>query len=115
MRSSFGDKARLLHINDSINEIQAAVANKIFDEFVNNHILRLAVVKWLEIIGEASNHITEETKLKAGNLDWNKIIGMRNFVVHEYSGINYDVIWRTINTQLEELKNTVEELLKDFE
>lgn len=115
MRSSLGDKARLLHINDSIDEIQTAVGDKRFDEFVNNHILRIAVVKWLEIIGEASNHITEETKLKAENLDWNKIIGMRNFVVHEYSGINYDIIWQTVNTKLEELKTAVEKLLKDFE
>ena len=115
MRGSLGDKARLLHINDSIDEIQSAVSNKNFDEFVKDHVLRIAVVKWLEIIGEASNHITEATKMKAGKLDWNKIIGMRNFVVHEYSGINYDTIWKTVNYKLEELKATVEELLKDFE
>ena len=86
-------KQDLLHINDSINEIQAAIGEKSFEEFVNDHVLRIAVVKWLEIIGEASNNITDETKAKAARLDWNKIIGMRNFVVHEYFGINYDTIW----------------------
>ncbi len=115
MRSSLGDKVRLLHINDSIDEIQTAAGNKSFDEFVNDHVLRIAVVKWPEIIGEAANHIADETKIKASNLDWNKIISMRNFVVQEYSGINYDIIWQTVNTKLQELKTTAEELLKDFE
>lgn len=52
--------------------------------------------------------------MKVEYIDWNKIIGMRNFVVHEYFGINYDIIWQTITTKLEELKLAVEELLKDF-
>ncbi len=72
-------------------------------------------VKWLEIIGEASNNITDETKMKTENLDWNGIIGLRHFVVHEYFGINYNTIWQTLNTKVEELKLAVEELLKDFE
>jgi uncharacterized protein with HEPN domain len=67
-------KQDLLHINDSINEIQAAIGEKSFEEFVNDHVLRIAVVKWLEIIGEASNNITDETKAKAARLDWNKLL-----------------------------------------
>ena len=69
----------------------------------------------MEIIGEASNNISEETKLKVGNIEWDKIIGMRNFVVHEYFGINYNTIWQTVNTKLEELKTAVKEILNDFE
>lgn len=115
MRNSLGDKARLLHINDCIEEIKAAVTNKSYDEFINDHVLRIAVVKWLEIIGEAANHVTNETKMKAESLEWNNIIGMRNFVIHEYFGINYDIIWRTINDKLDDLKITIERLLKDFE
>ena len=69
-------------------------------------------MKWLEIIGEAAVHISYETRLKAENLDWISIIELRNFVTHEYFGINYDIIWQTVNTKLEELKIAVEELLK---
>lgn len=102
MRSSDGDKARLLHIKNSVEEIENALENKSYDEFISNHVLRIAIVKWLEIIGEAANHISNETKLKAKNLDWTNIVGLRNFVTHEYFGINYDTIWQTVNTKLEE-------------
>ncbi|MFT4154919.1 DUF86 domain-containing protein [Parafilimonas sp.] len=115
MKSNLGDKARLLHIKDSIDEIQNAIGNKSFDEFVNNHVLRIAIVKWLEIIGEASNNISGETISKAQNIEWKNIIGMRNFVVHEYFGINYDIIWKTVHSELGDLKKTVEIVIKDFE
>ena len=76
-------------------------------------MLRIAVVKWLEIIGEAANHISEETKRKYANVEWLKMIGLRNIVVHEYFGINYDTIWNAASEHLKILKNELSTINPD--
>jgi uncharacterized protein with HEPN domain len=115
MRSSIGDKERLAHILDSINEIEQAAAGMSKEEFLNNHVVRIAVVKWLEIIGEAANYITLETKSKANDLPWHQIIAFRNVAVHEYFGVEYEVVWKILETDLQQLKTEIERLYKDFE
>ena len=59
-------------------------------------MMRFASIKQLEIIGEASNHITEATKTQFSEVEWNQIIAMRNVFVHEYFGIDTTIVW-TIN------------------
>ena len=59
MKDKIGDKARLQHIIESINEIRTAIAGETEETFIKNHVLRIAVVKWIEIIGEAANHISK--------------------------------------------------------
>jgi uncharacterized protein with HEPN domain len=115
MRGKIGDKERLNHILDCITEIDTAVKGVSEEGFINNHVLRIAVVKWLEIIGEAANFISDELKEKHPGIEWKKITGLRNIVVHEYFGINYDIIWLIVETELEKLKKTVISLLKDVE
>lgn len=78
-------------------------------------MLRIAVVKWLEIIGEATNNLTEKTKEKKPNVPWRKIIGFRHFVVHEYYEIDFMFVWNLVLTDLLFLKQEIEELIKDFE
>lgn len=55
-------------------------------------MMRFACVKQMEIIGEASNHISDETKLKFTTVEWSQIIGMRNVFVHEYFGIDSNLV-----------------------
>lgn len=62
MKGKLGDKIRLEHILDSISEIKAAITNQTKENFLKNHVLRIAVVKWIEIIGEAANNISDETR-----------------------------------------------------
>ena len=63
-----------------------------FENFSSNAMMRFACIKQLEIIGEASNHLSEETKLKFYDIEWKLIIGMRNIFVHEYFGIDSNVV-----------------------
>jgi uncharacterized protein with HEPN domain len=114
MRGRIGDKARLQHIIESANEIQLAIQGETEASFVENHVLRIAVVKWIEIIGEAANHISEETR-NAVTVEWSEIIGLRHIVVHEYFGINYDAIWNIAKNEVPVLAHTVENLIKQFE
>lgn len=110
MRGVLSDSARLQHILESIDEILAAVAGHTFDSFCNDHVLRIAIVKWLEIIGEAANHITEETKNKNSQIDWRRIVALRNIVVHEYFRIDYAIIWDASTNLVPQLKTEIEKL-----
>ena len=78
MRGNKGDKIRLQHILDAIIEIENYIANQDFKDFLNNSMMRFACIKQMEIIGEASNHISEETRNKFSEIEWSQIIGMRN-------------------------------------
>ena len=71
MQGSLGDKARLNHILDAIDEIEKYLVDVDFDLFENNSMMRFACIKQLEIIGEASSHISEETKTKFLEIEWN--------------------------------------------
>jgi uncharacterized protein with HEPN domain len=114
MKGKIGDVARLNHIFDCINEIEAAIKGHTFETFYENHVLRIAIVKWLEIIGEASRHFSEETKDKYRDIDWRKIIDLRNFVVHEYFEIGYEFIWDSATIYLKDLKTQLEVINLDL-
>lgn len=104
MKSKMSDETRLMHIMECIQEIEAAIIGLDKDSFCHNHIIRTAVVKWIEIIGEAANYISNEGKDKYVNVEWRKIIGLRNIIVHEYFGVNYEIIWEIATTFAVELK-----------
>ena len=104
MKGKIGDEVRLMHIMDCIEEISAAVQGQTFESFYKNHVLRIAVVKWLEIIGEASSRISRETKDKYNNIEWMALVDLRNFVVHEYFEIGYEAIWQAATILIQDLK-----------
>ncbi len=110
MRSNLGDKIRIQHIIDAILEIESYLLDANFDKFLNDSMMRYACIKQMEIIGEASNHISQELKLKFTNIEWAQIIGMRNVFVHEYFGIDLDLVWEIIKCDLPELKMKIAEI-----
>jgi uncharacterized protein with HEPN domain len=107
MRGRIGDNARISHIVEYIDEIEKAIEDVNFESFCSNHVLRIAVVKWLEIIGEAANNITDETKDKYPGVEWHKMIGLRNIVVHEYFRIDFGIIWDAATVFLLQLKKEI--------
>ena len=111
MKDKLGDEGRLKHILESIEEIEMAVNGLNYEAFVENHVVRIAVVKWIEIIGEASVNISGELKAKYPGTDWPAIKGMRNIVVHEYFGIKYDLIWEVATEHLPGMKNQIKIIL----
>jgi uncharacterized protein with HEPN domain len=105
------DRQRLLHILDAIIEIQSYIANTDIKVFLENSMMRFACVKQIEIIGEAANYITPETKELFTDLEWRQIVGMRHVLVHEYFGIDFNLIWQVIIDDLPELKEKVSRIL----
>jgi len=115
MRSELGDKIRLQHIIDAINEIQEYLKESNFTIFLENSMMRFACIKQMEIIGEASNHITPALKSKFSEIEWAQIVGMRNVFTHEYFGIDSSLVWQIIMNDIPELKEKIENVLKSIE
>lgn len=72
-----------------------------------------AVLRNLELIGEASNRLTEEFKEEYSNIPWKKIIGLRNIVIHAYSNVDLDIIWDIITKNIPGTKKTIQQIFKD--
>jgi uncharacterized protein with HEPN domain len=113
MSYELGDETRLRHILESIEEVENATAGFDLDEFISNHVVRIAVVKWIEIIGEASVYLSDKIKNEYSETDWPAIKGLRNIVVHEYFGIKYDLIWEIASEHLPVLKKQVLKIIEE--
>lgn len=107
MRGKLGDKARLSHILDAIVEIESYLSEADYELFLNNSMMKFACIKQLEIIGEASGHISDEIKMQFSEIEWSQIRGMRNIFVHEYFGIDTKLVWEIIKLDLPDLKSKV--------
>jgi len=104
MRDKFGDLARINHIIDAIVETESYLIDADLNTFLGNSMMRFACVKQLEIIGEASNYISNEVKTQFAEVEWAQLRGMRNVFVHEYFGIDSSLVWQIIKFDLQELK-----------
>lgn len=114
MRSELGDKIRLQHILDAIDEIHKYLAATDLTVFLNNSMMRFACIKQLEIIGEASNNLSAELKSTFSDIEWAQIVGMRNVFAHEYFGIDSSLVWDIIKSDIPELKEKIELILKSI-
>ncbi len=82
-------------------------------EFSPARIVQQAVVRNIEVIGEAAQQLPKEFKTGYRTIPWRKIAATRNKIIHEYFGLKIDVIWKTIQDDLPELKGQLEQVLKD--
>lgn len=114
MKGKEADRIRIQHTLDAICEIEKYVENRNFDDFLNDSMFRFACIKQLEIIGEASNHITIETKTKFSDIEWLQIVGMRNVFIHEYFGIDLNVAWEIIEKDIPDLKKKPDNVLNEL-
>ncbi len=96
MKSEVGDQARLNHILNAIEEIETYLLDINHQDFINNSMMKFACIKQLEVIGEAANHVSIVVKQAFPDIEWRQIIGMRNLFVHEYFGIDNDLVWNIV-------------------
>jgi uncharacterized protein with HEPN domain len=86
-----------------------------FDRFMANDEKVLAVIRVLEVIGEAARQIPRSVRERYPEVPWQDMIGMRNVVIHGYFGVNTEVIWRTVHKDLPPLRGAVAKMLEDLE
>ncbi len=107
------DKVRILHINEAIQFIITHKKGTYEDTLINDMVLRFALERQLEIIGEAVNFLSEEIKNSYPEMDWNKIKQFRNFLAHEYFGIDYSLLWDIIQTKIPQLEKTIDQIIQE--
>lgn len=107
MRERIRDKSRLEHILQAIERIRRYTKGKTFDDFIADDMMYYAVVKNIEIIGEASNMLTEEFRNTHPDTPWKLVNDMRNYIVHEYFQVDNNVVWDVITGDLPLLEKQI--------
>ncbi|MEW5760038.1 MAG: DUF86 domain-containing protein [Candidatus Thermoplasmatota archaeon] len=108
-------KLFVMDILDAINKIEKFVENMNYKEFLHDDKTSTAVVKKIEIIGEAIKNIPRDVRARYNNIPWRDIVGMRNKIIHSYFGIDYEIVWKVIKERLPEIKQKINQILKDLE
>src|SRR5690242_14925465 len=114
MKGQLTDKIRIQHIPDVIAETENYLINSNFENFISNSEKRFATIKQIEIIGEACNHLTNELKQQHTEIEWLQINGFRNISIHEYFGIDFNIVWDIAKNDLPVLKQKFTEILKEI-
>jgi len=104
------DRERLLDILEAIERIEKYTSNgrKAFDD---NELIQTWVLHHLQIIGEAVRALSNDTTDSSNEIEWTKIIGMRNILVHNYFSIDTDIVWAVIENDLQNLKTKIQSFL----
>jgi uncharacterized protein with HEPN domain len=104
----------LKDILDSINDIESFVGDMSFEDFKRDKKTIYAVVRGIEVMGEAAKKIPKTLKDKYREIPWKKMAGMRDKLIHEYFGVDVEILWETIKDDLPSIKPLVQELLKSM-
>ena len=107
------DRNYLTHIRDAIETIEEYIEGVTYEQFVSNKMLIDAVVRELEIVGEASNNLSQQFRQDHADIQWRRMKDMRNFLIHEYFGVNTKLVWHTCQNDIPVLKNFIEAALND--
>ncbi len=99
------DNAYLKDMQDAISDIEVFVTNIDEAEFYRNKEKKYAVVRALEIIGEAAKNLSKELRAKHKEIPWKEIAGLRDKLIHGYFGIKWELVWETVKNKIPELKN----------
>lgn len=102
----------LKHIRDESIYILSVIDNEITkDDFLHDETLKRAIVRSLEIIGEATKKIPADFKIKWNSIKWKNMAGMRDRLIHDYIGVNYSIVWDVIKNKIPELYEQIVEVI----
>ena len=106
------DKVRLHHMLDAAQKALAFVANHSRQDLNSNEQLSLALVRLLEVIGEAAKAVSVETCKQHPEIPWTVMAGMRNRLIHGYFDVDLDIVWQTVKNDLPPLVKTLEKIIE---
>jgi uncharacterized protein with HEPN domain len=101
------DRIRLRHLTEAASKAVAYSTGKQRADLDSDELLRLALTKLVEIVGEAAKHISPELRATAPDVQWAAVARMRDRLVHHYFDINLDILWQTLTQDLPSLLDTL--------
>ena len=114
MREPLRDKERLNHMLSAVERVIRYTSGKTFDDLKSDDMMYYAVVKNIEIIGEAANLLSSEFVDSHPATPWKQVKGMRNYIVHEYFQIDDGVVWGVVTEDIPVLRQQIQEYLSEF-
>ena len=104
------DSIYIDHILNSINRILSYISGKDQTSFGEDQVTQDAVVRQLEIVGEATKRISKEFRAKYPDIPWSDMAGMRDVLIHDYIDVDFDVVWKTASEDVPLLKQLIEKI-----
>ena len=104
-------KEYLRHIQDECSYLISVSENLLFENFMEDETLKRAVVRSLEIIGEATKKIPADIKVKWNTIQWKNMAGMRDRLIHDYMGVNYTIVWDVMKNKIPDMHKQISEFL----
>jgi len=108
------DKVFLSHIRDSCSEAMEILGSSSLEEMTSNKMQRYALLKLLEVIGEAAMNVTDDFKREHAEVPWSKMVGLRNRLVHGYMDVDHSIVYETVKRDIPALHSTIEVLIKEL-
>jgi uncharacterized protein with HEPN domain len=105
-------KVFLKDILQAIERIEKYAGSLSFEGFCENQLVQDGVVRNLEIIGEAVKHLPKDVQKKYPTVEWKKIAGLRDILIHAYFGVDRDIVWDVVINKIPELKGQISLILK---
>lgn len=106
-------KVYLEDILEAVRKIRSYTDGLSYEGFREDSKSSDAVIRNLEVIGEAIKHIPDDIRMKRPDVAWKKIAGLRDILIHVYFGIDFEVIWDVVTNKLDALEGSVSELLAE--
>jgi len=106
------DRLYLIHIKECIERIESYLGDTDKQEFLNLTLLQDAVIRNLQILAESTQRLSDGAKESRQDIDWYKIAGFRNILVHDYLGLDLDTVWNIVINEIPMLKKAIEEMLE---
>lgn len=106
------DLVTLRQMLDHAREIQTFSANVTFDNLRDDRLLQLALIRLLEIIGEAATRVSQECRKQHPQIPWIQIIGLRNRLIHAYDAVDLAIVWIIITSDVPQLADAIESIVE---
>jgi uncharacterized protein with HEPN domain len=105
----------LKHILDEINFLEESSEGIDFEDLMENREKQRAWLRSLEVIGEATKNLSNEFREKHPGIEWRKIAGLRDKLIHHYFGVKWEIVWDVVKNEIPDIKLNVGMMLREFE
>ncbi len=107
------DRERLVDMRQAASKALALAEGRAREDLDKDEMLALSLTRLPEIVGEAANHVSEETRTSIDRIPWEDVAGMRHKLIHAYFDVDLDIVWKTVSKDLPALVDALDEVLEE--